>query len=219
MNMNLNLSASLNIFKLLTKPSLCLPHATVATFSDLPVPMDKAFAREKGHPAATSIKAIVLDKDDCFAYPEASEIYDAYKTRFEALRAAYPGRRLLIVSNTAGARSYDVDGKLALEVEKTTGVAVLSHQVKKPGCGDEIMRYFQKHPETGVTSPRDIAVVGDRLATDMMLANMMGSWGIWVKDGVVPLQQKSIFSRIERKLGPYLMSRGFAAPQPASPFE
>ena len=145
----------------------------------------------------------------------------------------------MIVSNTAGATSYDVTGKLASEVEKSTGVNVLPHSVKKPGCGDEIMSYFRQHPETGVTSPRHIAVVGDRLATDMMLANMMGSWGIWVRDGVVPLQRKSIvsieqkqclrtnaltdyisqFSKIERKLGPYLLSRGYSAPDPSSPFE
>jgi phosphatidylglycerophosphatase GEP4 len=98
----------------------------------------------------------------------------------------------LIVSNTAGATSYDVDGKLASEVQKATGIDVLPHAVKKPGCGDEIMSYFRQYPETGVTGPHHIAIVGDRLATDMMLANMMGSWGVWVKDGVVPLQQKSI---------------------------
>ena len=110
------------------------------------------------------------------------------------MRAAYPGRRLLIVSNTAGATSYDVNGKLASAVEESTGVSVLAHAVKKPGCGDEIMSYFRQHPETGVTSPHQIAIVGDRLATDMMLANMMGSWGVWVKNGVVPLERKSIVS-------------------------
>lgn len=56
------------------------------------------------------------------------------------------------------------------------------------------MDYFRKHPETGVTHPSQIAVVGDRLTTDMMLANMMGGWGFWVKDGVVPLKKKSIVS-------------------------
>lgn len=69
---------------------------------------------------------------------------------------------------------------------------VLSHQTKKPGCGSEIMEYFRSHPETGVSSPSQVAVVGDRLFTDMMLANSMGSYGLWIKDGVVPLQQKSI---------------------------
>lgn len=70
--------------------------------------------------------------------------------------------------------------------------------MKKPGCGDEILAYFRQHPETGVTGPHHIAIVGDRLATDMMLANMMGSWGVWVKEGVVPLQQKSIV-RIKKR--------------------
>ena len=37
-----------------------------------------------------------------------------------------------------------------------------------------------------ITNPSQIAVVGDRLFTDVMMANMMGSYGIWVKDGVVP---------------------------------
>jgi phosphatidylglycerophosphatase GEP4 len=101
---------------------------------------------------------------------------------------------LLIVSNTAGATSWDRDGRLATEVTKATGIEVLTHSVKKPGCGNEIMAYFRRHPETGVTGPHHIAVVGDRLTTDMMLANMMGSWGIWVRDGVVPLEKKSIVS-------------------------
>jgi len=96
------------------------------------------------------------------------------------------------VSNTAGATSWDVNGKLASEVEKSTGVTVLPHRVKKPGCGSEIMAYFSRHPETGVTGPHHVAVVGDRLATDMMLANSMGSWGIWVREGVVPHKEKSI---------------------------
>ena len=37
-----------------------------------------------------------------------------------------------------------------------------------------------------ITSPAQIAVVGDRLFTDVMMANLMGSRAIWVKDGVVP---------------------------------
>ncbi|KAH8908621.1 HAD-superfamily phosphatase [Coniochaeta sp. PMI_546] len=214
--MNLNLNGFVNVFRCLASPSLCLPHATVSTFNDLPIPLDKAFDAKKGKPV---IKAVVLDKDDCFAYPESSTVYESNKERFEALRAAYPGRRLLIVSNTSGAQSYDRDGKLASEVEKSTGVTVLSHRVKKPGCADEIMDYFRQHPDTGVTGPHHIAVVGDRLFTDMMLANRMGSWGIWVKDGVVPLKEKSIFSRMEHRIGPFLISRGFSPSEPTNPFE
>ena len=67
---------------------------------------------------------------------------------------------------------------------------MLRHSTKKPGCGPEVLQYFRSRPECGVTKPSQIAIVGDRLLTDVMMANMMGSWGVWVKDGVV--EEKSI---------------------------
>ncbi|KAI0166914.1 HAD-superfamily phosphatase [Hypoxylon sp. FL1284] len=204
--MNLNFSGTVNVFKLLLKPSLCLPHATVSTFNEIPSPLSNVFI---GSGEKAQIKAVVLDKDDCFAYPNTNEIYPSYTDRFRQLQNEYPGRRLLIVSNTAGATTYDRDGSLAKELEVATGVPVLAHRVKKPGCGDEVMNYFRSHPEVGVTHPSQVAVVGDRLMTDMMLANMMGSWGLWIKDGVKPISQKSLFSRFEQRLGPFLMARGF----------
>ncbi|OAQ96231.1 hypothetical protein LLEC1_02862 [Akanthomyces lecanii] len=187
--MNLNLSASLNATRLLFKPSTCLPHHTVSTFNDLPIPLDSAL-HARGLQA--NIRAVVLDKDDCFAYPDAKHVYEPYKEHFEKLRTAYPGRKLLVVSNTAGAASWDRDLAQAAAVEASTGVHVLPHAAKKPGCGPEIMAYFRRHPETGVTEASQVAVVGDRLTTDMMLANMMGGWGFWIRDGVVPLRQKSM---------------------------
>ena len=98
------------------------------------------------------------------------------------------------MSNTAGALSYDKGQSLLADVEAGTGVTVLPHSTKKPGCGDEIMAYFRAHPETGVTAAHQIAIVGDRLTTDMMLANSMGSWGLWVREGVVPPEKKSVVS-------------------------
>lgn len=74
--MNLNLSASLNATRLLFKPSICLPHYTASTFNDLPIPLDEGLHRI-GH--KSDIRAVVLDKDDCFAYPDAKEIYEPYK--------------------------------------------------------------------------------------------------------------------------------------------
>lgn len=214
--MNLNLSGTVNVFKLLAKPSLCLPHATVSTFNEIPSPFEKVFEAQG---RKVDIRAVVLDKDDCFAYPNTNEIYPAYTERLRLLQKEYPDRRLLIVSNTAGATSYDRNGRLAKELEASTRISVLAHKVKKPGCGDEIMAYFKAHPEVGVTHPSQIAVVGDRLMTDMMLANMMGSWGLWIKDGVKPLSEKSVFSKLEQRLEPFLVTRGYRAFDPQSPFE
>lgn len=104
---------------------------------------------------------------------------------FQTLKQAFPGRRLLIVSNSSGTTSLDPTLSSASAVEASTGVHVLPHSTKKPGCSAEIMEYFRRYPETGVTRPDQIAVVGDRLTTDVMMANLMGSYAVWVKDGVV----------------------------------
>ena len=111
--------------------------------------------------------------------------------KFQALRAAYPGSRLLIVSNSAGTRD-DIGGQEADLLEKATGVKVLWHKTKKPGCGTQIFEFMRNEPGNGVTRPSQIAVIGDRLATDIMMANMSGFWGLWVKDGVV--SEKSLVS-------------------------
>lgn len=116
------------------------------------------------------------------------------QAHFQRLKAAYPGRRLLIVSNSAGASSVDPKGLLARAVEASTGIAVLPHATKKPGCGAEIMEYFRAHPETGVTRPEHVAVVGDRLTTDVMMANAMGAYAVWVRDGVVVEGETSMVS-------------------------
>ena len=76
--MNLNLSASLNASRLLFKPGLCLPHHTVSTFNDLPIPLDKAFSQSS---RKVDIRAVVLDKDDCFAVPDSNEVYEPYRVR------------------------------------------------------------------------------------------------------------------------------------------
>ncbi|MCJ1298678.1 hypothetical protein MMC08_001468 [Hypocenomyce scalaris] len=211
----MNVSATLNIFRLVRDPSLCLPQATIPTFNQLPIPVSKAFPLSvKGK--EPDIRAVVLDKDNCFARPKENAVYKPYDDKFEALRAAYPGSRLLIVSNSAGTGS-DAGGREAHLLQSNTGVRVLRHSTKKPGCQAEILDFFRNTPDTGVTRPDQIAIVGDRLFTDVMMANMMGSWGLWVKDGVV--EEKGLFTRLEGRLASYLLRRGYSTPIPTSQFE
>jgi len=101
------------------------------------------------------------------------------------------------------------------------------------------MDYFRKVPDVNITSPSQIAVVGDRLFTDVMMANMMGSYGIWIKDGVVEdtsvvcicccvqscsrlvlIDNPSLqFTGLEKRLASFLLRRGYCAPDPRSGFE
>jgi phosphatidylglycerophosphatase GEP4 len=79
MDMNaFNVSATLNVFCLLARPTLCLPHATVSTFAQLPVPLNQAIGKYKN----VDIRAVVLDKDNCFAYPHSNEVHKPYKVSY-----------------------------------------------------------------------------------------------------------------------------------------
>ncbi|KAH8702734.1 mitochondrial PGP phosphatase [Phaeosphaeriaceae sp. PMI808] len=199
----MNISGTLNVFRLLRDPTLCLPHHTVPTFNHLPIPLSKAFPRKNDANGGkeVDIQAIVLDKDNCFAVPHTNEIHEPYHDHFQRLRQAYPGTKLLIVSNTAGTDS-DKQLKEAAILEANTGIKVLQHSTKKPGCNEEVLAYFRAHPDAGVTRADQIAIVGDRLSTDMMMANMMGSYGVW-------------FARMEDRLQSFLFRRGYSAPDPA----
>lgn len=179
----MNVSGTLNAFRLLFSPTLCLPHCKVSTFDQLPVPLSQAFRGRNGE-SKPDIRAVILDKDNCFAIPKENDVYPPYNQKFAELRKAYPGSRLLIVSNTAGTSS-DPGLKEAEIVERNTGVKVLPHSTKKPGCHEEVMSYLRTAPDAGVTHAGQVAVVGDRLFTDVMMANMMGAHGIWIEDGVV----------------------------------
>ncbi|KAK6438666.1 hypothetical protein LTR95_005126 [Oleoguttula sp. CCFEE 5521] len=207
---NLNLSGTLNVLRLFASPTLCLPHHTVSTFDKLPVPLSKAL------PSRPDIRAVVLDKDNCFATPHSNVVHPPYQAKFDELKSAFPGSQLLIVSNTAGTGA-DPGFKQADLLERNTGVKVLRHATKKPGCHGEIMDYFRGLPDTKVTRPEQVAIVGDRLFTDVMMANMMGAHAIWVRDGVV--RDSSVFARFEKSLAGFLQTRGYEAPMPKSDFE
>lgn len=179
-----NLSATLNILRLAINPQLCMPQFVVPTFNELPVPLPITDSK---------IKAIVLDKDNCFAKAHDDKVWPEYTDKWNQLKKEYPNASLLIVSNSAGTND-DKNHRQAEILETRTGVPVLRHSTKKPGCHGEIMQYFKQQ---GVCQhPSEVAVVGDRLFTDMIMANIMGAKGVWVNTGVV--QSNSLICKIER---------------------
>ncbi|KAL8717486.1 MAG: hypothetical protein Q9181_008321, partial [Wetmoreana brouardii] len=174
----MNVSATLNFFKLIRNPPLCLPHATISTFNDLPIPLSSAFGTLK-----PDIRAVVLDKDNCFAVPKENVVYELYTSKFQSLLSTYPPPHLLIVSNSTGSTSpfpsSSSHNSEASLLTAATQIPVLHHTTKKPGCGPQILNYFLQQPNSRVTAADQIAVVGDRLFTDVMMANLMGSWAVW----------------------------------------
>lgn len=203
-----NASAVANMSRLAYNPALCLPHLTVASFDELPIPL--AIPNQ-----SAQIKGIVLDKDNCFAKDHDDKVWPAYAASWERLCQHYPKDLILIVSNLAGTND-DKGYAQALKLENDTGVTVLRHPTKKPGCHGEIMAYFAGK---GITDASQIAVVGDRLFTDILMANMMGAWGVWLSEGVI-LSEK-VFPRLERYVYDKMAKRDdpFVPPSPAAPHD
>lgn len=73
----MNLSGIFNAFRLLTQPTLCLPHATIRDFGKISIPISKMLAAANGG-IEPDIKAIILDKDNCFAKARELLIYPPY---------------------------------------------------------------------------------------------------------------------------------------------
>lgn len=69
----MNISATLNVFRLLANPSLCLPHHQVPSFNELFFPLSKIAG------LGPEIKAIVLDKDNCFAKNYDDKVWHEYE--------------------------------------------------------------------------------------------------------------------------------------------
>ena len=76
----MNVAGVIGAFRVLRNPSLCLPHATVPTFNDLPIPLSLAFPPD-AHGRRPDIRAVVLDKDNCFAVPHEDTIYPPYEVQ------------------------------------------------------------------------------------------------------------------------------------------
>lgn len=73
----MNISATLNIFRLIQNPTLCLPQATIPNFNHLPIPLSTAFVSRYG--SKVDIRAVVLDKDNCFAKSKENVVYKPYE--------------------------------------------------------------------------------------------------------------------------------------------
>lgn len=141
------------------------PSLTANSFADLKVP--------------DGTKVVVLDKDNCFAKPHQLEVWPAFRPRWDALVKDY---KVYVLSNTAGDFEHDPDGKLADELEKTLQVPVIRHKEKKPMCYQALKDQFASE---GV-KPNEVYVVGDRLVTDVLLANLMGAKSCWIRPGAHP---------------------------------
>lgn len=245
---NSNLQAfNLTVSTLLKTPSHLLPNLTIPTFLDLPehlgphlYPSSSSSSSSKRTP---SIRALVLDKDNTICPPNTITLPKAYLDKLETLRSSPTSpfnkttnpHGILIVSNTAGSRpSYEreareLEEKLAhlaipvFRMQQAQPEGTVSNRRKKPFCGEEVLAWFRDR--NVVAGADEIAVVGDRLGTDVIMAAQMGAWSVWCKDGVrhgvgrnadrTDLDYRGFLARVEIAMEKYLReSRGLKARVP-----
>ncbi|PLB38210.1 phosphatidylglycerophosphatase [Aspergillus candidus] len=244
--MNSNLRAfNLAVQTLLTNPSQFLPHLTIPTFTSLPEQLGPAIASSSASttsstptnppdnpekPPKIQIKALILDKDNTLSPPKTTHLPAPILQKLTSLRTSPTSpftapSSILIVSNRAGSHpSYDSEIH-SLESQ----LAHLSIPVfrlppgasKKPFCESEVLAWFK---ERGVVEHAgEIAVVGDRLGTDVLMAVRMGAWSVWCRDGVLDesggVRAKGVLEKMEVYMERYLREgRGLRAPWPARPY-
>lgn len=144
--------------KRLVQPSITIPDLTHLDFKRL---------KKDG------FKAIVFDKDNTLTAPYSSQIHPPFAEKWNECKSEFGPHRMLIVSNSAGGPDDHPLYSQAKEIEDVMGVAVLRHpDDKKPAGGDTLVTHFN-------LPAQEIVVVGDRVLTDVVYANLIGACSVW----------------------------------------
>lgn len=148
-------------FALFFRKSYLIPHLSVQSLAQIdPVTLKKA-----------GIKAILLDKDNTLTIPYGKKIHPSVRKSFAQFKKVF-GKNVAIISNSAGTAD-DPGFKEAQQIEKDLGVKVFKHRLKKPAYLRQIREFKCKREE--------IAIIGDRVFTDMVFGNRNGMFTILVK--------------------------------------
>ncbi|KAJ5772938.1 hypothetical protein N7457_007834 [Penicillium paradoxum] len=223
---------------LLKQPTQFLPHLTIPTFTHLPENLGPQLVNSRKNvlevpdktPRTPTIRALVLDKDNTLCAAKTTVFPPQILAKLSSLRTSPTSPfnqttnpdSILIVSNRAGSHA-TFDGEVRELEEQLAHLRIPVFRLpagaeKKPFCGDEVVQWFR---ERGVVeSSHEIAVVGDRLGTDVLMAGMMGSWSVWCKEGVFEIgeagkPERNILEKMEVWIEQFLRGTGgFEAPLP-----
>ncbi|KAL0955749.1 hypothetical protein HGRIS_001964 [Hohenbuehelia grisea] len=183
--MPLNVPGLLAPFQLLLKPRLVLPSLTVKDIRALHFPaLHKA-----------GYRGVVFDKDNCLTVPHRDTLVPELEDSWRQCRRTFGAGNVLIVSNSAGTH-LDAGEIQAESVTHHLGVPVLRHPSMKPAysCIKLIRNYFATLPKP--IKDDELIVVGDRIFTDVIMANRMRTshvdgplavWttGVWHKESML----------------------------------
>ncbi|KAF9450094.1 hypothetical protein P691DRAFT_798553 [Macrolepiota fuliginosa MF-IS2] len=160
--MPLNIPGLLAPFQLLIHPRIVIPNVIVKDIRYL----DFAALRKAGYRGA------VFDKDNCLTIPYEDTLVPELETAWAECRKTFGQGNVVIVSNSAGTQT-DPGGIQSESVSHHLQVPVLYHKSFKPAysCVSSIRTYFSSLHRP--ISDDELIIVGDRIFTDIVLANRM----------------------------------------------
>ncbi|KAF9228496.1 HAD phosphatase [Gyrodon lividus] len=160
--MPLNIPGLLVPFQLLWNPRVVLPHVMVTDIRQL----DFLALQKAGYRGA------VFDKDNCLTVPYKDPLVPELQAAWEECREVFGEGNVLIVSNSVGTK-HDPGEIQAESVSHYLSVPVLRHNSPKPAysCIDSIRAYFSTLRVP--IKNEELVVVGDRVFTDVVMANRM----------------------------------------------
>ncbi|EJD04352.1 uncharacterized protein FOMMEDRAFT_140336 [Fomitiporia mediterranea MF3/22] len=165
--MPLNVPGLLAPFQLLFRPYLVLPSVVIKDLRCL----DFCALHRAGYRGA------VIDKDNCLTLPYEDKLVPELNVAWEECKNVFGAENILIVSNSAGTY-LDPGGIEAESVSFHLGVPVLRHNTLKPGyaCISAIRAYFASLPTP--VPDNALVIVGDRIFTDVVLANRIRPYNL-----------------------------------------
>lgn len=205
----LNLSGIVNFPKIFYQPKLLVPKMTCKNFNEINFEQLK-----QNH----GIKCIVLDKDNCISEDKSNRVYPPYlkSNWINGLLKHYSMDNVVIVSNSIGSsddtttfdgakvfqQNYKQDYETFFAENKADSLIafkdlnILEHNDKKPGCHTQIANYFIKDKKL-CDSVSEIAIIGDRLFTDVLMGNIMRAFPVYLQTGV-RLNEKNPLINLEQ---------------------
>jgi phosphatidylglycerophosphatase GEP4 len=133
------------------------------------------------------IRCIILDKDNTITAPYVdSQVHPLLTDSVTELLNTFGETNVAILSNSAGTLDDSPNYTQAKQIEKTTGIVVIRHDVKKPGGLGEVLSHFNgtvgtSPPGNSAVCAEDCAIVGDRILTDVVFGNLCGMMTIHVE--------------------------------------
>jgi phosphatidylglycerophosphatase GEP4 len=177
--------ALVEALKVVKSPHLSIPRLDVCSIRD--VPFRKLHER--------GFQWLIYDKDNTLTLPYVDNVHESVRGAFEESLDVFGRANVIVFSNSAGSAD-DVNYAEAERLEQSLGVAILRHQERKPGGGDDLKRIVGSSPAV---------VIGDRYFTDIVFANQNGHYGIHVAP-IDPTQDNAVV-QMARKGEQFLVNR------------